>query len=56
MKQILYKSDNRGYAKHEWLETLLNSRDAIGLYETEQVSIQAKGQAKFLIIEVPMQH
>ena len=36
-------------------ETLLYSRDAIGLYETEQVSIQAKGQAKFLIIEVPMQ-
>lgn len=35
-------------------DTLLNTKDAIGIYDTDQISIQAKSQAKFLIIEVPM--
>ena len=35
-------------------DTLLNTKDAIGIYDTDQISIQAKSQVKFLIIEVPM--
>ncbi len=33
---------------------LLSTKDAIGIYDTDQISIEAKSQAKFLIIEVPM--
>lgn len=35
-------------------ETILEAKDALGIYDADQISIQAKSQAKFLIIEVPM--
>ncbi len=35
-------------------DVLLFTKDAIGIYDTIQISVQAKSQAKFLIIEVPM--
>ncbi len=35
-------------------DVLLETKDAIGIYETDDISIQAKSQAKFLLIEVPM--
>jgi len=34
--------------------TTLNKRDAIGVYDTDQFTIEAKTQATVLIIEVPM--
>lgn len=33
---------------------LLNRRDAMGVYETESISINAKTESKVLLIEVPM--
>ena len=33
---------------------LLSAKDAVGIYETDQISIQASTASKFLIIEVPM--
>jgi hypothetical protein len=34
--------------------SVLNTRDAIGVYETEAVTINAKSNSKLIIIEVPM--
>ena len=35
-------------------ENLVNKRDAIGIYETEQVSIKSIDTSELIIIEVPM--
>jgi redox-sensitive bicupin YhaK (pirin superfamily) len=34
---------------------LLNNRDALGIWDTEQFTITAKSDAEFLLIEVPME-
>jgi redox-sensitive bicupin YhaK (pirin superfamily) len=35
-------------------ETLLESRDAIGIWNTESISIKAESDAEFLIMDIPM--
>lgn len=39
----------------ELAETILNKRDAMGIYETETLEFKFKEDSKVLIIEVPMQ-
>jgi redox-sensitive bicupin YhaK (pirin superfamily) len=54
------KSKNNGYyifvveGSVEIGDTILDSRDAIGITETDEVGIKAKLNSSLIIIEVPM--